>query len=87
MSPDETTGTSARTLFDDVLAMQRDGLKPFRIVRRVLTAAASDGVALRGTVNDSQLVFKTGEVISFDGTAWRYQPAPDLDGPRGKPGR
>jgi hypothetical protein len=66
---------SAQSLFDDVIAMQKDGLKPFVIVRRVLTAAEPNEVALRGTVNDSQLVFRTGEVISFDGREWRYSPA------------
>ena len=66
---------SAQSLFEDVLAMQNDGKKPFVIVRRILETAAPDEVALRGTVNESQLVFRTGEVISFDGTEWRYTPA------------
>lgn len=64
---------SAEQIFADVLAMQQGGYKPFRIVKHVLMAADAAEVRLRGTVNDTQLVFRSGEIISFDGAEWRYQ--------------
>ena len=59
--------------------MEKEGVKPFVIVKRVLAAAGPDAITLRGTLNDLQLHFRTGEVISFDGKQWRYIPAAASD--------
>ena len=70
---------SARQLYDEVLAMKAQGLKPFQIVKQVLAKVPTSEVALSGTLNHSELVFNTGEVIAFDGTAWHYRPADPED--------
>lgn len=70
-----------REIYDDVLAMSAEGLKPFRIVKRVLDSASRSEVMLTGTLNRSELVFRTGEVIAFDGRDWHYRPGePDETG-------
>jgi hypothetical protein len=61
-------------LYKDVLAMAAQGMKPFQIVKRVLDAASRSEVMLTGTLNRSELVFRTGEVIAFDGSQWHYRP-------------
>lgn len=71
---------SARELYDEVLALKAQGLKPFQIVKQVLAKASTSEVTLSGTLNHSDLVFNTGEVIAFDGTAWHYRPADPEDG-------
>ncbi len=60
------------TFYDTVLSLQAEGLKPFQIVKRVLADADAQGipVTVAGTLNDSQLRFAGGDVISFDGKAW-----------------
>lgn len=63
-----------RELYEDVLAMKAQGLKPFQIVKRVLDSASRSEVILSGTLNRSELVFRTGEVIAFDGKDWHYRP-------------
>jgi hypothetical protein len=63
-----------RELYDEVLAMSAQGLKPFQIVKRVLETASRSEVMLTGTLNRSELVFRTGEVIAFDGSTWHYRP-------------
>ncbi len=69
-----------RELYDDVLAMSAQGLKPFQIVKRILETASRSEVMLTGTLNRSELVFRTGEVIAFDGGKWHYRPGePDED--------
>lgn len=70
---------SARQLYDEVLALKAQGLKPFQIVKQVLAKASTSEVTLSGTLNHSDLVFNTGEVIAFDGTAWHYRPADPED--------
>jgi hypothetical protein len=62
----------AHELYKEVLALQQSGQKPFRIVKHVLAKVAPSHVALSGTVNDSRLIFASGEEISFDGSAWHY---------------
>jgi hypothetical protein len=71
---------SARQLYDEALAMKAQGLKPFQIVKQVLAKASTSEVALSGTLNHSELVFNTGEVIAFDGTAWHYRAADPEEG-------
>ena len=67
---------SARDFYQDAVAMHEKGAKPFQIVRRVLTDAGADQVKLHGTLRDSRLVFSSGEAITYDGAAWRYEAAP-----------
>jgi hypothetical protein len=68
-----------RELYDDVLAMSAQGLKPFQIVKRVLETASRSEVMLTGTLNRSELVFRTGEVIAYDGGTWHYRPGEPED--------
>jgi hypothetical protein len=69
-----------RELYEDVLTMSAQGLKPFQIVKRVLETASRSEVMLTGTLNRSELVFRTGEVIAYDGGKWHYRPGePDQD--------
>lgn len=71
-----TMGTKPpREVYDEVLAMTAKGLKPFQIVKQVMAKASRAEVVLAGTLNNSQLVFRSGEMITFDGREWRYEPA------------
>jgi hypothetical protein len=65
----------AHDLYVDILAMQAQGLKPFQIVKRILAEAPRSAITLTGTLNNSELVFSSGEVIAFDGSDWHYRPA------------
>lgn len=75
--------TAVETLFAEIQKLHADGEKPFRIAKRILgsTEGQRQDATLRGTLNDCQLIFGTGEVITFDGTEWRYHP------PRRKPAK
>lgn len=66
--------TAVETLFAEIAKLQTEGLKPFQIAKHLLSQARAQRheVSLRGTLNDSELVFETGEVITFDGSLWRY---------------
>jgi hypothetical protein len=63
--------------YDEALALQAQGVKPFRIVAHLLAAAKAAGIDLvvDGTLNNSELVFPSGQVIAFDGTTWQYRAA------------
>jgi hypothetical protein len=61
-------------LYQDVLTMSAEGMKPFQIVKRILEAATRSEVMLTGTLNRSELVFRSGEVIAYDGSHWHYRP-------------
>jgi hypothetical protein len=63
-----------REIYDEVLALSAQGRKPFQIVKQVLETASRSEVMLTGTLNRSELVFRTGEVIAFDGRHWHYRP-------------
>ena len=68
--------TAVDTLFAEIQKLHAEGEKPFRIAKRILSSAEGQrqDATLRGTLNDCQLIFESGEVITFDGREWHYQP-------------
>jgi hypothetical protein len=71
--------TPVRELFDDAIALQKDGLSPSRIglalTDRWEAEEMGEGGEVRRTRSKSgaiELRFPSGERIVWDGAAWRY---------------
>lgn len=71
-----------RELFDDAIALQKDGLSPNRIGLALTDRWEAEELGAAGKVKRSrspsgaiELLFPGGERIVWDGAAWRYFPA------------
>jgi hypothetical protein len=71
-----------RELLDDAIAMQKDGLSPSRIGLALTDRWEAEELGAAGTVKRTrspsgaiELLFPSGERITWNGEAWRYFPA------------
>ena len=70
-----------RELLDDAVALHKDGLSPGRIGLALTDRWEAEQLGAAGEVRRSrsktgalELRFPSGEMITWDGTAWRYVP-------------
>ena len=71
-----------RELFDDAIALQRDGLSPSRIGLALSDRWEAENLENSGKVRRTrskegtmELHFPSGEKIVWDGSSWHYVPA------------
>ena len=71
--------TPVRELFDDAIALQKDGLSPSRIGLALTDRWEAEEMGAAGEVRRTrsksgaiELRFPSGERIVWDGAAWRY---------------
>ncbi len=71
--------TPVRELFDDAIALQKDGLSPNRIGLALTDRWEAEQLGAAGEVRRTrsktgalELRFPSGERIVWDGAAWRY---------------